>query len=147
MKRALSLTVILALACGSGSSGPTAPETPLIAGTWDYRAANINPEDLPISCDFFLTLILSQVNENLRGTHDGFISCEAPGDSFFQLVEGDVVNGSIDGNRIEFDLDGPDFHNEGVVSGETMAGTLIVTVVLDDGEEILLTGPWVAVRD
>jgi hypothetical protein len=58
-----------------------------------------------------------------------------------------VINGSLSGTSLSFDLDTPDFHHEGSVSGASMSGTAEWT--MDFGIPVgvvTLTGTWAAAK-
>lgn len=56
-----------------------------------------------------------------------------------------VVNGLVNGNNVQFDIETSDYRNTGTVSGSSMSGT--VSIRLDLGDEVVtLAGNWAAAR-
>jgi hypothetical protein len=59
-----------------------------------------------------------------------------------------VLNGQISGNEVSFDLGTANFHQEGTVTGSSMAGT--ATWTFDEGSAGTLgalTGNWTAIKE
>ena len=66
-------------------------------------------------------------------------------EDFTFTASGSVVNGSVSGNTVNFDLDTQDFHHTGTLSGNSMSGT--ATWTFDLGApvgEVTLSGNWSA---
>lgn len=60
---------------------------------------------------------------------------------------GSVINGTLSGRNLSFDLDTPDFHQAGSVSGTSMSGTAEWTI--DFGLPVgvvTLNGNWGAAK-
>jgi hypothetical protein len=138
--------VVLAAACG-GDDGGTGPEEDAnVGGRWSLAASNMSGSGL--SCTLNAPLNLSQTGSTFTGTYGaGTVTCQAGGDHFSEDTQGTVVNGAVDGEDVEFDLDTQDFHHTGSVNGNSMSGT--ARYVIDLGGSIgvvTLNGNWSAAK-
>jgi hypothetical protein len=143
MRRLIVLALLVSACGGSDSSGPSDPPAPLnVAGSWNATWANMNGGGS--SC--FVTggqLNISQSVANFTGTYtvqhfvcDGFD---------FGATSGTIVNGTLNGNAVGFDLDNQALHQTGTVSGNSMSGSAIWTTSVQ-GVTITLNGTWSASR-
>ena len=142
----LVATVILAsLACGGDSSGP---EAVTVTGSWNASITNLSGGGA--SCNFSnVRADLQQTGNTFVGTYSGgTVSCSGQGGTFSDLLDpGSVINGTVNGNAVAFDIDTPDFHLVGTINGGSMAGT--ARLVLDFGApigSIVMNGNWAAAK-
>jgi len=140
----LSMAVVLA-ACGGGDGG-SGPSIPDVAGSWRFAAQNLSGSG--VSCSFAnAPLNLDQSGDTFTGTYGPVSgSCLGGGESFDFTVQGTVVNGTItQGGAVQFDLDSPDFHHSGNLSGNSMSGT--ARWFFDLGSQtVTLNGQWSAAK-
>src|SRR5205809_154278 len=110
------LTGVLA-ACGGDSTGPSQAN---VAGAWMLSATNVSGQGL--SCNLGPPpTTLNQSGTTFTGSYGpGTITCLAGGQSGSDQVQGTVVNGTINGNSVQFDLDTQDAHLTGSVNGNSM---------------------------
>ena len=141
------LTLGSLLACsGDSTMGPDGPSTAQVGGVWTYAASNVAGGGA--SCTVTnLRLTFVQSGTTFSGSYSGgTMTCAAEGESAtIGPFQGTVVNGTIDGNRVSFDLDTQDWHNSGTLSGSSMSGQVTVRIDLGDGP-ITLSGSWSAAR-
>jgi hypothetical protein len=143
--RRLSIAVLGVLACG-GDNG-TGPGSTDVTGTWSASLSSMNGSGASCSSTVPTQLTLNQAGTTLSGSYDGGeLFCTAPGGTGpVPVGSGSVVNGTLSGRNLSFDLGTPDFHFSGAVTGTSMAGTAQWT--MDFGIPIgvaTLNGNWVA---
>jgi len=143
----LALATALTAGCsGDAATGPTGPITPQIGGAWTYSASNVAGGGA--SCTISnLRLSITPSGTTFSGTYSGgVLVCTGNGQTVtLGPFQGIVVNGTINGTSIAFDLDTQDWRNVGTVGGSSMSGQ--VTVRLDFGQgPITLRGNWAAAR-
>jgi hypothetical protein len=144
----LGLLAILAFGCGgSDSTGPNS--TANVAGTWTASLSNMSGSGVSCSSTSATTLTLTQSNTTFSGGYSGGeLTCSGPGGTFSSFVgNGTILNGQVNGNSVSFDLDTPDFHHTGTVSGNSISGS--ATWLIDFGAptgEVTLSGSWGAAR-
>ena len=152
MKR-FSLMVPLALAaalftlgaCGGESTGP---EIPKVDGSWTLSLTNMSGSGM--SCDWSgATMTLTQSGATFSGSYSGgTLTCRSGGESASSPVgSGSVVNGTVNGTDVSFQIDSPDMPMTGSISGQSMSGT--GTLRYDLGSPygvVTLNGNWGAVR-
>jgi hypothetical protein len=141
---ALLLATFGLVACGGDSTGPSDAN---VGGAWTFTASNMSGAG--VSCNLSSApLSLTQTGTTFSGTYGAAtLSCSAGAQSTSGMIQGVVVNGSVDGNAVEFDLDTQDFHHTGSVSGSSMSGTARWT--FDFGGSIgvvVLNGNWAAAK-
>jgi len=132
----------LLAACGDG----TGVNALNLSGNWVYSTSNLASGG--VTCNSSGTaLTISQQGGTFSGSYNGgTISCFSSGGSFSGDVgSGTVVNGSLNGTGVSFDLDTGDWHNSGNVSGNSMSGTVTVRLVVNSST-VILTGSWAAAR-
>src|SRR4051794_12957750 len=140
----LFILTIAAGACGGDSTGPSQAN---LAGSWTLIASNMSGQG--VSCNLLNTpLSLTQSGTTFTGTYGpGTLSCQAGGQPASTGVNGSVVNGTINGNSVQFDLDTQDLHHTGSINGNSMSGT--ARWVFDFGGSIgvvTLNGNWSAAK-
>jgi hypothetical protein len=145
--RRFYLGLIGILACGDNNgSGPGSTD---ITGSWSASLSDLSGSSVNCSSTSPTLLTLTQTGETFSGSYSGGeLFCTAPGGTGpVPVGTGSVVNGTLSGTSLSFDLDTPDFHHEGVVSGTSMSGTAQWT--LDFGipvGEVTLNGTWEATK-
>jgi autotransporter translocation and assembly factor TamB len=143
--RAVFVLVLLSVA-SCGGDGPTAVDPSTLNGTWSASFTNLS--GVGISChSSSVTTTITTSGNTFTGTYgSGTMTCAAGGQSQSgQFPSGAVVNGTINGNAVAFDLDTPDQHQTGTVSGNSMSGT--ATWKYNFGAPygvVTLTGSWSA---
>jgi hypothetical protein len=148
--RILTLWVLLAAVLGMtacGGDDATGPSNASVAGAWTLSVSNMSGQG--VSCSVGGTaLTLTQSGTTFSGTYGpGTMTCVAGSQSTEVGVQGTVVNGTVDGNAVAFDLDTQDFHHTGSVSGNSMSGTARWT--FDFGGSVgvvVLNGNWAAAK-
>ena len=116
-------STIAALAAGCGES--TGPDSS-ISGTWRLTHSGISSGGE--SCSVAgTTMVINQSGSVFSGTYSGgIVSCG--GDVIGVLGNGVIVNGTISGSAIEFNLDNNTWHNEGTLTANGMSGTASIAV-------------------
>jgi hypothetical protein len=147
--RAIALLLLTALvACGDDDgSGPSTPAD--VAGTWSASMSNLSGSGISCSSSSPTQLTLNQTGETFTGSYaGGEMACTGPGGgTSFEIEPGTVINGSVDGNSVTFDLDTPDARQTGTVDGNSMSGTARWTIDLGALIGIVtLNGTWSAAR-
>ena len=132
-------------ACGGDDS--TGPSQASIAGAWTLSATNVSGQG--VSCNLNNTPVtINQSGSTFTGTYGpGTVTCLAGAESVSFPVQGTVVNGTLNGNSVQFDLDTQDIHHVGTLSGNSMSGTVQWTI--DFGGDIgvvTLSGNWSAAK-
>src|SRR5690348_14962796 len=92
-------------ACGGDSTGPSRAN---LDGSWTLSASNLSGQG--ISCNLGNTpMTLSQSGDTFTGSYGpGTLSCFAGGESNSVNINGTIVNGTVNGNVVEFDLNTQD---------------------------------------
>jgi hypothetical protein len=133
------------LACGDG----TGPAEVNVTGIWTVTFSDLSGGGFSCSSIAPTTLTLTQTGETVSGAYNGGeVACSGPNGSFsFPAGSGDVVNGEVNGTTISFDLDSPEIHQSGTVTGSSMSGTATwQTFFGTETEAVTLTGTWEADR-
>ena len=143
------VAAILVAACGKDATSPTAPNVPSVpsvAGQWSYSTTNISAGGLTCSSSG-TTLTITQQGTSFSGSYGGgTLTCSSAGGSQSAPIgTGIVLNGTISGSSVTFDLDTSDWHNGGTINGNSMSGTATIRVVVG-GVLYTLTGTWGASR-
>ena len=125
------------LACGSDhSTGPAVNLT----GSWS-GVENISGGG--VSCSIALTMQLTQTAGTFNGTYsNGSINCNGQSQTG---ITGSIINGTITGSSVAFDVDDPAAHQTGTVAGNTMNGNAHWSVTTSSGT-VVLTGTWSATK-
>ena len=119
-----------------------------VEGEWSYRATNLTGAGLACDIDG-LGLVLDQEGSSFSGeATGGTIVCRGGADGLIHTIsDAPITRGTVDGDRVVFDVGTSDLKHEGRVDGRSMAGT--VTWWLDRGEpfgRVILTGRFAAAR-
>jgi hypothetical protein len=140
------LALIGLAACGKDSSDPSQSAPPNIAGNWTYTTSNLTGSGLTCSSSG-TTMTITQQDATFTGTYSGgMLTCSAVGGSASQpITGGTVVNGSLSSTTVAFDMDTPDWHNSGTISGTMMSGTTRI-VATSGTTTFTLNGSFTASR-
>ncbi len=145
--RVLLVSVLVSVAAACGGDDSTGPSQANVAGSWTLSASNVSGQG--VSCNLSPTaMIINQSGTTFSGSYGpGTVTCLAGGESASASVQGTVVNGTVNGNSVTFDLDTQDTRFTGTMSGNSMSGA--VRWVIDLGGDIgvvLLNGNWAAAK-
>jgi hypothetical protein len=144
----LGLLTMLAFGCGGGdSTGPN--QTANVAGAWTAALSNMSGGGLSCGSSSSTTITLNQSGTTFSGGYSGGeLTCTGPGGTLsFFVGNGTVLNGQVNGSSVSFDLDTPDYHHTGTVSGTSMSGS--ASWRIDFGAPtgvVTLNGNWGAAR-
>ncbi|MGH7648080.1 MAG: hypothetical protein ACREND_08170 [Gemmatimonadaceae bacterium] len=145
---AFSILVLGLAGAVSGCGGYTGPTLPDLNGTWTLSLTNLSGSG--ISCNLSgTTMSLNQSGASFSGSYSGGVfQCVGGGEGFSaEIGGGSVIDGTIAGNTVSFDLDSPDFPLSGVVSGTSMSGTSTLSVDLGAPYGVItLSGNWGAAK-
>jgi hypothetical protein len=125
------------LACGSDhAAGPAANLTGSWSGTETISGSGL-------SCSISLTMQLTQTGATFNGTYsNGSVNCNGQSQTG---ITGTIINGTLSGTVVTFDVDDPGAHHTGSVSGNTMNGNAHWTIPSGSGS-VTLAGTWSATR-
>ncbi|MGH7497722.1 MAG: hypothetical protein ACREL3_02600 [Gemmatimonadales bacterium] len=140
-----ALLALVLTGCGGGDA--TGPSNASVAGTWTMSLSNLSGSG--VSCNLSATPVtIAQSGTTFSGTYGpGTLSCFAGSQSNSVQIQGTIVNGTVDGNAVVFDLDTQDFHQTGSVAGNSMSGTARWTIDLGGSSGIVvLNGNWSAAK-
>jgi hypothetical protein len=141
----IPLFVVLVAACNADSKTSGRLGTPSIAnvaGTWNVNWSNLNTSG--VSCVAIGGhMTLSQSGATFSGVYGGaLLQCNGV---VVGLASGPVVNGSVGGSSIAFEMDTPDLHQSGAISRNSMSGSAVWRVGVS-GQVVTLAGNWAAAR-
>jgi hypothetical protein len=93
-------------------------------------------------------MTLNQSGDTFTGSYGpGTLTCLAGGESGSFNFNGTIVNGTVDGSSVAFDLDTQDLHHTGTINGNSMSGTARWTFDLGAGTGVVvLNGNWPAAK-
>jgi len=148
MRRLSVVLLAAALACG-GESSSTGPSNANVTGAWS--ASFINFAGSGITCNATgIIMQLTQTDTSFSGTYaGGTYVCKGPSGAV-QVAgggNGTIINGIVNGAAVSFDVDTPNAHYTGTVSGLSLSGQGAET--LNFGGTIglvTLSGSWGAVK-
>lgn len=147
MRRFFCIAVVGVLACGGDNgTGPTATD---VTGAWSTSLSNMSGGGVSCNSTAPTQLTLNQAGTSFSGSYSGGeLFCSGPGGTgSIPVGSGSVINGTLSGGNLSFDLDTPDFHHTGSVSGTSMSGTAQWT--MDFGIPVgvvTLNGSWGAAK-
>jgi hypothetical protein len=147
MPRFLVSALLCLAACG-GDDG-TGPSPANVSGTWSGSVSNMNGSGVSCSSTQPTQFTLNQSGTSFSGSYaGGELTCSGPsGTGSAPIGSGSVINGAVSGSNVTFDLDTPDSHFAGSVTGNSMSGTAQWRI--DFGAPIglvTLNGSWGAAR-
>jgi hypothetical protein len=129
------------LGCGGDGSG-VGPSATNVTGSWNAVWQSMNGTGMSCSADGG-RLELNQSTGRFTGTYRvQTLTCNGMSSN---PSTGTVLNGTIVGNQVAFDLNDPAFHQSGSLSGDEMSGSATWTLDID-GTSHTVTGTWRAVR-
>jgi hypothetical protein len=144
MKWRIVLAVLVAACSGDSkpSAGRSTPTFANVAGTWNVNWSNLNTRG--VSClAIGGHMTLSQSGATFSGVYGGaLLQCNGV---VVGLASGPVVNGSVGGSSIAFEMDTPDLHQSGAISRNSMSGSAVWRVGVS-GQVVTLAGNWAAMR-
>jgi hypothetical protein len=119
------------------------PPGPNLSGIWTYSAtASLGDTNCKVSA---VTFHLTQTNATFSGTYTGQLACTvALTDTILSARPlGNVINGTVAGHTVTFDLDSVVADTGTVDSSFTsMSGTLVAKLV-----GVTLSGTWTATKN
>ena len=141
----VAFTLVLG-GCGGDSTGPNT--TANVAGTWSATITNLAGSGISCFTSAF-PVTLTQTGNTFTGSYGaGTITCSGNGQQLSENTPGGViVDGTVSGSQVAFDLDTQDAHQTGTISGNSMSGTSIWRLDLGSPTGVItLNGNWSAVR-
>jgi hypothetical protein len=149
MSASLRVLLVCLIAMVEGCSGDdsTGPSRASVAGSWTLSASNVSGSG--VSCSLGNTpMTLTQSGDTFTGSYGpGTLTCVAGGESISGGANGTIVNGVLNGNSVQFDLNTQDLHHTGTISGNSMSGTARWTFDLGAGTGVVvLNGNWSAAK-
>ena len=150
MSASLRVLLVSCLAVGGAACGgddTTGPSEANVSGNWTLSATNVSGQG--VSCNLSPTAMsINQSGITFTGNYGpGIVTCVAGSESVSAPVQGTIVNGTVNGNSVQFDLDTQDTRLTGTMSGNSMSGT--VRWIIDAGGDIgvvTLNGNWAAAK-
>jgi hypothetical protein len=145
--RRYSIVLIGVLACGSDNG--TGPISTDVTGSWSASLSDLSGGSVSCNSTAPTALTLDQTGASFSGSYSGGeLFCSGPGGTGSMPVgSGSVIHGTVSGSNLSFDLDSPDFHHTGSLSGTSMSGTAEWTI--DFGLPVgvvTLNGNWEAAK-
>jgi hypothetical protein len=130
------------LACGGDGSGVEPSENTNVAGSWNAIWLEMNGTGMSCTATGG-RLELTQNGARFGGSYRvQTLTCNGKSGA---LSTGSVVNGSVAGNQVAFDLNDPAFHQSGSLNRDEMSGPATWTLLID-GTSYTVTGTWTASR-
>jgi hypothetical protein len=135
MKKLLSIALLLALAsCGGGRDAVGVGGGVNVTGSW---STTINISNGSVTCVLTFPMQLTQSGSTFTGTYaNGSVDCNG---TVQTGAAGNIVNGTLNGSSVTFDVDDANGHQTGTVNGSTMSGTAAWNV-----SGTALSGTWQA---
>jgi hypothetical protein len=129
-------------ACSGDGSGVAPSENTNVAGSWNAIWLSMNGTGMSCTATGG-HLELNQTGARFSGNYSvQTLTCNERSGG---VSTGSVVNGSIAGTQVAFDLNDSAFHQSGSLSGDEMSGSATWTLNID-GTSHTVTGTWRAVR-
>ncbi len=135
--RPAALLLLLA-ACGGNSTAPA----PTMSGTWITTWPHMT--DGTNVCSVTATLRLAQSGATFSGTYSvapGVAKCNGVSTDSVGGT-GTIINGTVAGTTITFDVDEAPFHQTGTFDATSASGEALWS----SGGVVVLSGPWSATR-
>jgi len=130
------------LGCGADGGGVGPSPNANVTGSWNAVWQSMNGPDMSCSADGG-RLELSQSTGRFTGSYRvQTLTCNGMSRS---VSTGDVLNGTIQGDQVAFDLSDTGFHQSGSLTGDEKSGSATWTLSID-GTAHTVTGTWRAVR-
>lgn len=119
MKNMVSVAMLVVLAsCGGGRDSVGVGGGVNLTGTW---STTINISSGSVTCVLGFPMQLTQSGSTFSGTYaNGTVNCNGTVQSG---AAGTIVNGSVNGSSVAFDVDDSNGHQTGTVGGSSMSGT------------------------
>src|SRR3954453_17828734 len=134
------LGVLVGCGADGGGIGPSASGN--VTGSWNAVWQSMNGPDMSCSADGG-RLEVKQSTGRFTGPYRvQRVTCNGMSSN---VSTGDVLNGTIQGNQLAFDLNDAAFHQSGTVTGDDMSGSATWTFSID-GISHTVTGTWSAFR-
>jgi hypothetical protein len=128
--------------CGADGSGVGPSTSSNVTGSWNAVWQSMNGPDISCSADGG-RLELNQSTGTFTGTYRvQRVTCNGMSSN---VSTGAVLNGTIQGNQLAFDLSDAAFHQSGSLTGDEMSGSATWTLSIA-GTAHTVTGTWRAVR-
>lgn len=143
---ATMMAALVAAGCGnSHSTGPSGGGQS-VAGTWAYSASTASGSS--ISCTVSATMAFTQSGNTFDGTYsDGSFTCATPDGPVSETNQsGQILDGTVNGSAVSFDVADSAFHNTGTLSGGSISGTATITQAVG-ATTYTLTGTFTAARN
>ena len=149
MRGPILLLIAATLSCGGDSNGP---KTPSLTGTWRFSYSSMTGtfDGVTVECAATaLDFTLSQSGNSFSGVQANLarIFCLRQGTAIVDtnLDQETLVNGSISGSTVSFQLGILGGPNAGTVTGSSMSGTAQWNF-LSGNVPVTLTGPFTAAK-
>jgi hypothetical protein len=124
MRGLLSLALFTVVGCGGDDgAGPSSPAN--VAGTRSASVSKMSGGGITCSSTAPTELAVNQSGSTFSGSYSGgeLFCIGLGGTGSVPIPQGIVINGTVDRNTVTFDLDMPDSHFSGTVSGgSSMSG-------------------------
>ena len=120
-----------------------------MTGTWTASLSNLTGGGATCSSTEPTELTLQQDGNAFTGSYTGGeLTCSGSSGTFSTpLGDGIVINGQVSGNEVSFDLDTPDYHQDGTLNGASMSGTATWRFDFGPGTGVVtLNGTWGAAK-
>jgi hypothetical protein len=128
--------------CGGDGSGIGPLEETSVTGSWNAIWQSMNGSGMSCSTEGG-RLELNQTGSRFTGSyHVESLTCNGSRGS---ASTGAVVNGTVVGNQVAFDLNDPGIHQSGTLNGDEMSGPATWTRTID-GTSFSVSGTWTANR-
>ncbi len=133
---AAAAIMLVIVGCGSDSTTGPSEQNAQVGGLCSYNPDGLRRAGTGVSCFISnVDLSLNQTGTTFTGNaNGGRINCMVDGQTVLDSSFGSqvVVNGTMSGNNVSFDIETPAWHHSGSVSvsGNRMSGTVTLTIDL-----------------
>jgi len=105
----------------------------------------------PLTCDYLLEMDLLATGQMFEGPYrQSSLVCHFSGQAHLvSLGQGQIVDGSMSGDQVRFDIDAESAHNRGTIEGDQMGGQVEVELVIQQDlqiDTVQVVGDWSATR-